>query len=95
MSADDYDDLVSSNFDDGEESDSGGSCAADVAKGAALGATSAASVAVVSGAGTGPAAVIGAATGATTAFVASDNCAPYKVDAERAVNDYSEAMGMP
>ncbi len=93
MSADDYDDLVSSSIDDAD-TDSGGSCAADVAKGAALGASSAASVAVVSGAGVAPAAVIGAATGATTAFIASDNCAPYKVDAERAANDYSEAMGM-
>ena len=61
--------LNKSNEEGGTES----GCTADVAKGAALGASSGAAAAFVSGpVGVGAAAIIGAITGATTSFVASD-----------------------
>ncbi len=75
MSAEDYDEAVSSYSADSEDSSSGSECMADVAEGAVWGATLGAASALVTGGNIPVAAALGAATGAAQALATSPNCA--------------------
>ncbi len=95
MSADDYDDLASSHLDESDDTDKGGSCAADVAVGVGIGATAGGAAGVPGGPVTvGVGAATGAITGGGGTLITSPNCKEYQVDPDRAANDYSEPNGM-
>ena len=95
LSADDYDEMVASYSIDSEDTNSEGSCAADVAVGAVVSGGAGAASGVFAGpVATGLGAVVGTITGGVGTLITSPNCTEYQVDPERAENDYSEASGM-